>query len=122
MIATQTSAMSGAAPISELRPRLRRDIAYVPGDRGIVFRSADTVFSINGAGTYELLSKLLPRLDGTRTVGEMCGHLPTGQADVVARLIAALYERDVLRNVVSEPALLTPAQERRFAAQIGFLE
>ncbi|MFC9490691.1 hypothetical protein ACFTZM_32080, partial [Streptomyces hydrogenans] len=58
--------------VAGTRPRVRRDVLYTRTPDGVIFHNADGGFRLTGASGYRFASLLMPHLDGSRSVEEIC--------------------------------------------------
>jgi bacteriocin biosynthesis cyclodehydratase domain-containing protein len=111
--------------ISDSRPRIRRDVLFTQTPTGVIFHNAHGGFNLNGRTAYRFASLIVPHLNGSNTVGEICAHLPETQRAMVAHLVSTLYSRGFARDVVPGADgmdLLPDPVAKRFAAQIGYVD
>lgn len=106
-------------------PRLRQDITFLETADGLYVRGAGLNFVIRGAGTYALLSNLLPHLDGTRPIADSLASLPDGQQAGVIRFLQALRSKGLLHEgFLPDPAGADPVldglhTQRALLADLG---
>src|SRR5262245_29661502 len=81
------------------RPRVRRDVLYTQVPEGVLFHDAKTGFRLHGRSAYRFATLVVPHLDGTVTVGDLCGGLGQTQRAMVHNLVRSLYERGFARAV-----------------------
>lgn len=109
--------------LAEMRPRLRRDVLFTQTPGGVLFHNADGGFHLAGRTAYRFASLIVPHLDGSRPLAEICAGLGEPQRAMVAELVGSLVERDFARDAAPsvEPG---PAPEvaERFAAQIAYVD
>lgn len=112
--------------VARTRPRIRRDVLFTRTEDGVLFHNATSGFRITAARGYRLASLLVPHLDGTKSVADLCSALPDRQRGMVADLVGALYDRDFARHVpIADPQAPAPISGQvaeQFAAQIGYLD
>ncbi|MEV7416672.1 TOMM precursor leader peptide-binding protein [Streptomyces sp. NPDC089919] len=108
------------------RPRVRRDVLYTETPQGVVFHNADGGFQLSSPSAYRFATLLVPHLDGSRTVAEICAGFKDAQKAMVGGLVKALYARGFARPVPDPEEgagpVLDPAVAARFAEQIGYLD
>jgi SagB-type dehydrogenase family enzyme len=81
------------------RPRLIPELVAVPcGADGILFAGAETTELIRGKSTRTLLPRVLPLLDGTRTLPELAQSLHDVPPQHVIGVISLLYSRGLLED------------------------
>ncbi|MEU3405030.1 hypothetical protein ABZ766_13970 [Streptomyces sp. NPDC006670] len=104
---------------------MRTGIFFTPtaeGD-GVLLANGSEIVTFHGASTYAWLEKLSPHLDGRHSVAELTGSLPPGPRRMVEKLVGALYEAGLVRDVSQdEPHSLTPRELERYASEIAFIE
>ncbi|MFD4762565.1 TOMM precursor leader peptide-binding protein [Streptomyces sp. NPDC058439] len=115
------------AQIAGTRPRVRRDVLFTETPTGVIFHNADGGFQLTAKSGYRFATLLVPHLDGSRSVEEICEGFGERQKAMVGELVKALYARDFARPVPdpreSAAALATaPAAAARFAQQIAYLD
>ncbi|MFJ5215590.1 TOMM precursor leader peptide-binding protein [Streptomyces sp. NPDC088354] len=106
-------------------PRIRRDVLFTETPAGVVFHNAHGGFNLQGRSAYRFASLIVPHLDGTHRVEEMCAGLGEQQRSMVGELVGALYGRGFARDVApGSDGLdqLDPAVARRFAPQIDYID
>jgi bacteriocin biosynthesis cyclodehydratase domain-containing protein len=129
---TQTVPAAATAPVSpawervaHTRPRVRRDVLCTDTGNGAVFHNAHGGFALTGRSAYRFATMLVPRLDGTATVAELCEGLPDGRRAMIAGLVSTLYDRGFARDVEpgsDGPGDLPAAVVTRFAAQLAYVD
>ncbi|MGE7387793.1 hypothetical protein ACQKM2_20160 [Streptomyces sp. NPDC004126] len=111
--------------ITDIRPRMRTGIFFTPtaeGD-GVLLANGSEIVTFHGASTYAWLEKLSPHLDGRHSVSDLTASLPPGPRRMVEKLVGALYEAGLVRDVSQdEPHSLTPQELERYASEIAFIE
>lgn len=110
------------------RPRVRRDVLFTETPSGVIFHNADGGFQLTAKSGYRFATLLVPHLDGSRTVEEICQGFGERQKAMVGELVTALYARGFARPVpppVEDPAgvpAVPPAVTSRFAEQIAYID
>ncbi|MDT0444336.1 TOMM precursor leader peptide-binding protein [Streptomyces johnsoniae] len=105
------------------RPRIRRDVLYTQTRDGVLFHNADGGFHLAGRTAYRFASVLVPRLDGSRRLAELCDGIGEPQRAMVAKLVSSLLERDFARDAAPPSGAPLPAElARRFAEQIAYVD
>src|SRR5690606_15378765 len=95
---------------------------------GVIFHNADGGFQVTSPSAYRFATLLVPHLDGSRTVAEICTGFKDPQKAMVGGLVKALYARGFARSVPDPAApdaggtLLEPAVADLFAEQIAYLD
>ena len=111
--------------IADSRPRIRRDILFTETPGGVIFHNAHGGFNLNGRTAYRFATLVVPHLNGSNTVGDICSGLGEQQRAMVAELVSTLYARGFARDVLPGSDgmdLLPEAVAKRFAAQIGYVD
>ncbi|MEU2898185.1 TOMM precursor leader peptide-binding protein [Streptomyces sp. NPDC001273] len=108
------------------RPRVRRDVLFTETPDGVIFHNADGGFQVGSPSAYRFATLLVPHLDGSRTVAEICAGFGDPQKAMVGSLVKALYARGFARPV-PDPAerpdtAVEPAVAARFAPQIAYVD
>src|SRR5690606_30136981 len=57
---------------ADTRPRVRRDVLFTETPDGVIFHNADGGFQVTSPSAYRFATLLVPHLDGSRTVAEIC--------------------------------------------------
>ncbi|MET7367617.1 TOMM precursor leader peptide-binding protein [Streptomyces sp. NPDC005566] len=107
------------------RPRVRRDVLYTETPNGVIFHNADGGFQLTAKSGYRFATLLVPHLDGSRSVEEICQGFGERQKAMVGELVAALYARGFARSVPpaeEAAAAVSPAEAARFAEQIAYID
>ncbi len=73
------------------RPRLHAGVVAVPFERGLLLEGTAERRVFGGAAARSLLPRLLPLLDGTRTLADLIGVIGADRADDVSAALALLY-------------------------------
>ncbi|GIH21027.1 SagB family peptide dehydrogenase [Rugosimonospora africana] len=102
-----------------IRPRLRRDAVLHPTTDGAVLQANGETMWLAGANAYRLLSRLVPRLTGERTVREICAGLPAAKRETVSALIRGLLDRGAVIDIGQENG--SAPSDPRFRAQYEYL-
>ncbi|MFD7962328.1 TOMM precursor leader peptide-binding protein [Streptomyces zaomyceticus] len=119
--------LTSYAEIAGTRPRVRRDVLFTQTPGGVIFHNADGGFQLTARSGYRFATLLVPYLDGSRAVEEICQGFGDVQKAMVGELVQALYARGFARPVPApeEPAgppALLPAVSERFAPQIAYID
>ncbi|MEV7091002.1 TOMM precursor leader peptide-binding protein [Streptomyces sp. NPDC093085] len=113
--------------VASTSPRIRRDVLFTETPDGVLFHNADGGFQLTARSAYRFATLIVPHLDGTHSVAEICRGLGDQQRAMVGELVHNLYERDFARPVPppapapDEPAV-PPEAARRFAPQIAYAD
>ncbi|TDC73724.1 TOMM precursor leader peptide-binding protein [Streptomyces hainanensis] len=109
--------------VAGIRPRIRRDVLFTRTPGGVLFHNADGGFHLTGKTAYRFASLIVPHLDGSRPLAEICAGLGEQQRAMVASLVGSLLERDFARDAEPAPdAGLPAAVAERFAEQIAYVD
>jgi bacteriocin biosynthesis cyclodehydratase domain-containing protein len=101
---------SGAEASVPLRPRLKPWYRVSVSESGAVLRYGSSVLEFGGGAATRLLPRLLPLLDGARTVGEIAAELGHPIRPAVEHALDVLAGRDLLTEPT--PASLEPDRRR----------
>ncbi|MFE9574431.1 hypothetical protein ACFYMW_38970 [Streptomyces sp. NPDC006692] len=111
--------------IAAMYPRMRTGIFFTPtteGD-GVLLTNGSEVVSFLGASTYAWLDRLSPHLDGSHSVADLTASLPPAPRKMVEKLVGALHDAGLVRDVSQDMAhSLTPDELERYASEIAFIE
>ncbi|MFC9699243.1 TOMM precursor leader peptide-binding protein [Streptomyces sp. NPDC056943] len=119
--------LTSYAEIAGTRPRVRRDVLFTQTPNGVIFHNADGGFQLTAKSGYRFATLLMPYLDGSRAVEEICAGFGDTQKAMVGELVQALYGRGFARPVpapdetAAEPAP-SPEAAARFAQQIAYID
>ncbi|WP_435735395.1 TOMM precursor leader peptide-binding protein [Cellulosimicrobium sp. PMB13] len=109
--------------IATTRPRIRRDVIFTKTADGVLFHNTTTGFRLTAPTGYRLATLLVPYLDGTNRVADLCDSLPEAQRAMIGELIQTLYERGFARDTpLAGPEVIDPVDAERFAAQIAYID
>ncbi|MFW6723914.1 TOMM precursor leader peptide-binding protein [Streptomyces sp. MAR4 CNY-716] len=109
--------------LAGMRPRLRRDVLFTQTPGGVLFHNADGGFHLAGRTAYRFASLIVPHLDGSRPLTDICAGLGAPQRAMVAELVGSLVERDFARDAAPAVEPGPPAEvAERFAAQIAYVD
>ncbi|MFG2833893.1 TOMM precursor leader peptide-binding protein [Streptomyces zaomyceticus] len=119
--------LTSYAEIAGTRPRVRRDVLFTQTPGGVIFHNADGGFQLTAKSGYRFATLLVPYLDGSRAVEEICQGFGDVQKAMVGELVQALYARGFARPVPAPehpagPPALLPAVSERFAPQIAYID
>ena len=125
-VSSQTTAEQHDAGLFATRPRVRRDVLYTQVPEGVLFHDAKTGFRLHGRSAYRFATLVVPHLDGSVTVSDLCKGLGETQRAMVENLVRSLYQRGFARAVrASDPtteAAVADAVRGHFAAQIAYVD
>lgn len=108
-----------------ISPRLRQDITFLETPDGLYIRGGGCNFTIAGKGTYALLSKLLPYLDGTTPISIVLETLSLQEREIVLRFLGALNSKGLLHEgalpdyLSKDKTLLSLSTQRAFLTDLG---
>ncbi|MEU5190687.1 TOMM precursor leader peptide-binding protein [Streptomyces klenkii] len=112
--------------IAGTRPRIRRDVLFTRTPDGVLFHNAHGGFHVNSPSAYRFATLLVPHLNGTHRVADLCEGLGDGQRAMVGSLVSTLYEREFARDTpapgTSAPPAFAPEVAERFAPQIAYVD
>ncbi|MFD8949987.1 hypothetical protein ACFV0B_14135 [Streptomyces xanthophaeus] len=111
--------------IAAMYPRMRTGIFFTPnaeGD-GVLLTNGSEVVSFLGASTYAWLERLSPHLNGAHSVADLTASLPPAPRQMVEKLVGALHEAGLVRDVSQDQAhSLTQDELDAYASEIAFVE
>lgn len=113
-------------PSSVLRPDERYQVPYrftlVPAEDG-EFRLHSLTFSLAlRDDESEILSRLLPLLDGERTVDDVCRAMEPHGEEAVHQALEYLLEVGALEPAAPDAGPLSPAEIKRHQPQVAFFD
>ncbi|MGF1429243.1 TOMM precursor leader peptide-binding protein [Kitasatospora sp. LaBMicrA B282] len=111
--------------LAETRPRIRRDVLYTQTPTGVLFHNAHGGFSLTTKNAYRFAALLVPHLDGTNRLADLCEGLGESQRTMIAELVATLYKRGFARDAgpaPEGPPVLAEPVAARFGAQLEYLD
>ncbi|WP_411093342.1 TOMM precursor leader peptide-binding protein [Streptomyces sp. 049-1] len=112
---------------AETRPRVRRDVLYTETPSGVIFHNADGGFQLSSPSAYRFAKLVVPHLDGSRTVAEICAGFREPQKAMLGGLVKALYARGFARPAQNADESGTrnavePAVAALFGRQIAYID
>ncbi|MFJ5966533.1 hypothetical protein [Streptomyces sp. NPDC093060] len=111
--------------IAAMRPRMRTGVFFTPTPErdGVLLTKGSDIVTFQGASTYAWLEKLSPYLDGRHSVGDLTSGLPPATRQRVERLVGALHDAGLVRDVNQDADhSLSEAELVHYAAEIAFVE
>ncbi len=102
-------------------PRLRQDLTFIETPDGVYLNDRIGGCVIHGTGSYGLLSKLLPYLDGEHRLRDTLELLPQQNRQTVVRFLSALHTRGLLREGSLPEELCNAPVLQRFTSQRALL-
>ncbi|WP_406065192.1 TOMM precursor leader peptide-binding protein [Streptomyces sp. NBC_01077] len=119
--------LTSYAEIAGTRPRVHRDVLFTQTPNGVIFHNADGGFQLTAKSGYRFATLLMPYLDGSRAVEEICAGFGDTQKAMVGELVQALYGRGFARPVPAPEetpgaSVSPPAVAARFAPQIAYID
>jgi bacteriocin biosynthesis cyclodehydratase domain-containing protein len=104
------------------RPRLRSDTFLLPLSDGAYIRAGGAAYRLPGRGTYALLQRLSPFLDGRHSIDELVAGLPSEQAALLNRIVAVLEQNGLVADAAFDlPHSLSESEQSTYAAEIAVL-
>ncbi|GAA1908285.1 hypothetical protein GCM10009716_17790 [Streptomyces sodiiphilus] len=110
------------------RPRISRDVLFTQSPGGVLFHNADGGFLLRGRTAYRFASLIVPHLDGSHRLSDICTGFGEQQRAMVAHLVGSLYEKGFARDAGPDDGEetggpgLPEAVAGRFAAQIAYID
>jgi hypothetical protein len=87
-----------------VKARLRRDVFLIPTDGGVRILTNRGGTTLTGSTIYEWASALARHLDGSVPVATLVRPLPPDKRAMVEDIVAALFERGLVRDGAVSPA------------------
>ncbi|NJK45860.1 MAG: hypothetical protein HC933_17760, partial [Pleurocapsa sp. SU_196_0] len=103
-------------------PKLRTDSFFLPGPDGTYFHNARGWYKLTPKIPYGLVERVLPHFDGSRSVETITGSLSDVQRQAVTYVLQELRDHGFVRDDRDDLPALDAHLERRFAAELAFLE
>lgn len=85
------------------KPFFARELVTVPLSDGFLVDGTGDQQVLRGKATQTLLPRLLPLLDGTRTLDEIAAALPKFPQAAITNAVALLYTRGLLEDSAADP-------------------
>lgn len=103
-------------------PLLIEDLELIPAQDGTVqVRGPGTPLILRGEATRQFLPRLLPLLDGSRSVDDILGAMPDVDQSRVLSALKLLYSKGLLEDAgAAGTEGLSPEELRRHRAQLNF--
>lgn len=113
--------------LADTRPRIRRDVLFTQTANGVLFHAPGSGFGVTAKSAYKVAELLVPHLDGSRRLGDLCHGLTPGHRQMVGTLVQSLLARGFARDVPAGDAdlaraLLTEAEAAEFATQVAYID
>lgn len=91
--------------VAPVRPRFPRELVLIPLAEGLLVEGTDEQQLLRGQATKTLLPRLLPLLDGTRTIAQLATELNDVAPGHIQQAIALLYTRGLLEDAAADPVM-----------------
>lgn len=85
------------------RPHFPAELVVIPMEDGLLIDGADDKQLLRGKATRNLLPRLLPLMDGTRTLEQLAEALPKVPGESIRNAVALLYTRGLLEDSAADP-------------------
>jgi bacteriocin biosynthesis cyclodehydratase domain-containing protein len=113
--------------LADTRPRIRRDVLFTQATNGVLFHAPGSGFRVTAKSAYKIAELLVPYLDGSHRLGDLCGNLPQGHRQMVGTMVKSLIDCGFARDVPAGDAdlvraLLTDAEATEFSAQLAYID
>ncbi|MBB5121815.1 TOMM precursor leader peptide-binding protein [Streptomyces eurocidicus] len=121
----RTRAAAAGGPLAEARPRIKRDVLFTETPDGVLFHNASGGFHLKSGTAYRFASLIVPHLDGTHRVRDLCAGLPEDRRSMVTELVGALLDRGFARDVPDPETVrhpLSPQVAEVFRQQIEYVD
>ena len=120
-----TTPQSDLDELLRSRPRIKRDVLFAKTPNGVIFHNTDQGFQITARSGYEFAVRVVPFLDGSNRLGDLCDALPEPHRPMLISMVRSLLERGFVRDVGDReqaPPDLDPAVAAHFATQIAYID
>ncbi len=104
------------------QPKLRTDSFFIPGPDGTYFHNARGWYKLAPKIPYGLVERVMPFLDGTRSMESITQNLNEAQRNAVNYVLQELRDHGFVRDAAPQADLLEPGLKSLYANEIGFLE
>lgn len=104
--------------------KINRDtFVYPQNNGGVYLRNNVTSIQMDGDTIEQWLQKLIPMLDGNRSMKQITDGLPDPYKEQVFKIAEVLYKNGFVRDTSQDfPHQLPPALLEKFASQIEFID
>jgi putative thiazole-containing bacteriocin maturation protein len=104
--------------------KINRDtFVYPQNNGGVYLRNNVTSIQMDGNTIEQWLQKLIPMLDGNRSMEEITDGLPDAYKEQVFKIAEVLYKNGFVRDTSQDlPHQLPPALLEKYASQIEFID
>ncbi|MGA4719823.1 bacteriocin maturation protein [Fictibacillus nanhaiensis] len=104
--------------------KINRDtFVYPQNNGGVYLRNNVTSIQMNGDTIDQWLQKLIPMLDGNRSMEQITDGLPDPYKEQVFKIAEVLYKNGFVRDTSQDlPHQLPPALLEKYASQIEFID
>ncbi|BEL06121.1 hypothetical protein Q0Z83_043120 [Actinoplanes sichuanensis] len=101
---------------------IKADAFYVRHDDGVWLRNNRGSFTIRGESAYPLVAALFSRLDGRRSVEQICADLPAPARRSVSGLLGTLHRNGFVKQLHHPPEQVPDWMRERYATHLAFLD
>ncbi|WP_146246670.1 hypothetical protein [Actinoplanes xinjiangensis] len=101
---------------------IKADAFYVRHDDGVWLRNNRGSFTIRGESAYPLVAALFSRLDGRRSVEQICADLPAPARRSVSGLLGTLHRNGFVKQLHHPPEEVPEWMRERYATHLAFLD
>ncbi len=106
-----------------MRLKVKGDTYFLQEPNNVFFRNNTGSFRMEGQSIELWIEKLMPLMDGGRTLGEMTHGLPDPHKEQLVRIVGTLLEHGFIRDVSQDPPhQLSEAVMNKYASQIEYLD
>ncbi|HZU66450.1 MAG TPA: SagB family peptide dehydrogenase [Ktedonobacteraceae bacterium] len=92
------------------RPHFPAELVVVPMEDGLLVEGGEDSQVLRGKATRSLLPRLLPLLDGSRSLEQLAQAIPGVPAESIYNAVALLYTRGLLEDAAFDPQDADPAR------------
>jgi len=114
--------MTEHATTDDRRFAMKADAFYVRHDDGVWLRNNLGSFTIRGDGSYQLIASLFGRLDGRRSMAQICADLPGPARRSVSRLVETLERNGFVKQLHHAPEDPPDWMRERYPTHLAFLD
>lgn len=104
-----------------MKPQLRPDAYFAAVPDGAYWLTNRGPVLLTGRGITEWVERLSPFLDGQRSLDELTSRLAQDQAAFVSKVVHALYEQGIVKDVTGEQLSAEPASSPH-PAELRFID
>jgi hypothetical protein len=104
------------------QPKMRADSFFIPGPDGTYFHNARGWYKLTSKIPYGLVERVVPFLDGTRSVDAITQTLSEAQRKAVNYVLQELSDHGFVRDALGDARVLEDSVLKQYEPEIAFLE